>query len=159
MGPHTFLRVHKKAVGSALLMMRWTLVFCLHRDIHPIQRPHLHTIIQLHHHTLPTSQRHPARSVGGCWHAPALVLLRLPLSHTKVAPVPLAFTEMMLNDTSLPLPLLLWISCCLLQLSESLWDLPSDFVAHWAVVEPMLLCAFLHMASLTLTDIRPTNIE
>ena len=116
MGPLTFLRKHKNAVNPALLMVRWTSKFCLHRAIHPMQRPHFLIIIQLHHcptacPPLPSVTQH--RAISGsvaleafCWHAPALVLLRLPLSHTEVTPVPLAFTERVRNNTSLPLPLL-----------------------------------------------------
>ena len=42
---------------------------------------------------------------------------------------------------------------------KNLWNLSSDHVPFWAVVEPVLFCAFLLLASLTLTDIRPVNIE
>ena len=43
-------------------------------------------------------------------------------------------------------------------LSESLWDLPSDFVPFWAVVKPGHFCSFLLLAGLTLTFVRPTDL-
>ena len=74
-------------------------------------------MIQLHHRPTTCSPFPSGTQQGAvsgnvaletlCWHAPALVLLRLPLSHTEVAPVPLALTERMHNNTSLPLPFIL----------------------------------------------------
>ena len=40
-----------------------------------------------------------------CWHTPVPVLIGLPLLHTEITSVPLASTERMRDDTSLPLPL------------------------------------------------------
>ena len=87
------------------------------------------------------------------WRAPAFVLLGLPLCHSEVASKPLAFTERVRDDTSLPLPLFLRRSRLLLPLSEGLRNLLPDFVPMWTVVKPVLLSAFLHL------DIRPANIE
>ena len=44
----------------------------------------------------------------------------------------------MRDHAPVPLPLFLWNVRLLLPLSESLWNLPSDFVPFWAVVEPVL---------------------
>ena len=85
--------------------------------------------------------------------APALMLFRLQLFPTEMIPVPLAFTERMRNNASLPLPLLLRSSRFVLPLSESLWDLTSDLVPFWAMVEPELFCAFLFVTCLALTFI------
>ena len=71
--------------------------------------------------------------------------------HAEVAPVPLAFIERMRNNSSLPR--------FLLPLSKSPWNLPSDFVPFWAMVEPVLFCAFLLVTSLAFTSVRPTNVE
>ena len=128
-----------------------------------MQRPHLLIIIQLNHRPtvcspLPSGTQQGAVS-GNVALAPVLVLLRLSLFHAEVVPVPLAFTGRMRYNTSLPLPLLLRGSCFLLQLSEGLWNLPSDLVPLWAMVEPVFFCAFLRVANLTLTDVGPINIE
>ena len=87
------------------------------------------------------------------------VLLGLPLCHSEVASIPLAFTERVRDDTSLPLPLFLRRSRLLLPLSEGLRNLQPDFVIFWTVEEPVLFCAFLFVTSLTCTYIRPANIE
>ena len=59
----------------------------------------------------------------------------------------MAFTERVRDDTSLQLPLFLRSS-------------RFHFLkASGTVVKPVLFSAFLHVASLTLTDIRPANIE
>ena len=76
-----------------------------------------------------------------------------------MAPVSLIFTERVRDFSSLPLPLFLRCSRLLLQLSEGHRNIPPDFVTPRTVVKPMLFCAFLHLASLTLTYIRPANIE
>ena len=47
----------------------------------------------------------------------------------------------------------------MLQLPENFWNLSSDFFSFWAVVEPVLFCAFLLVKGLTLTGVRPINIE
>ena len=92
------------------------------------------------------------------WHTPASVFLGPPLCHTEVASIPLAFTERVRDYASLSLPFFLR-RCLLLPLSEGLWNLSPYCVPFLTVVKPVLLCAFLHLASLTLTDIRPANIE
>ena len=65
-------------------------------------------------HTLRTFLRYPAEIrqcymalETFCWRSPTFVLLRLPLSHTEVSSVSLAFTEGVRYNASLPLPLLL----------------------------------------------------
>ena len=93
------------------------LIFCLHRTKHPMQWPHLFIVIQLYYcpttgstHASVYQQGAPSGDMvleALCWQTPALVLLRLPLSHTEIASVPLTSTERMFNNTSLPLPLLL----------------------------------------------------
>ena len=79
--------------------------------------------------------------------------------HAEVAPVPLAFTERMRNKSPLSLPLSLGSFRFLLPLSESPWNLPSDFVPFWAMMKPVLFCAFLIETSLTFTVDRPANVE
>ena len=96
---------------------------------------------------------------GFCWHTQALVLLRLLLSHTEVSRI-FALAEWMRYNISLGHFHYFFKRCrLLLPFSENLWNLSSDFVTFWAVAEPVLFCAFLFLASLTLTDIRPINIE
>ena len=96
---------------------------------------------------------------ASCWHTPAFVLLELALLHTEIPSVPLAFTDKMRDNTSLPLPLFLRSPLFLLQLSESLWDLLLIPLPFWTVVEPVLFSMFFRLPSLTLTGIRPANIE
>ena len=47
----------------------------------------------------------------------------------------------------------------LLPPSEGFRNIPPYCAPFRTVVKPVLLCAFLHLASLTLTDIRPANIK
>ena len=87
----------------------------LHRAVHPMRRHHLFIKVQLYHcpNTFSPLRSLPQqRAIGGnvalgtfCCHAPVLVLLRLPLFHTEMAPVPMAFTEWMRYDASLPFQL------------------------------------------------------
>ena len=63
------------------------------------------------------------------WHTPASVLLELPLCHTEVASVPLAFTERVRDYASLPLPFFLRPSRLLLPLSEGLPEYPASLRA------------------------------
>ena len=92
-------------------------------------------------------------------HTPALVHFRFPNLHSEVSSVPLAFADRVRDRASLPLPLFLRRSRLLLPLSEGLRNFPPDFVAFWTVVQPVPFCAFLQLACLTLTNIRPANIE
>ena len=87
------------------------------------------------------------------------MLFSLPLCHTEVASIPLTFTERVRDYTSLPLPLFLRRSRLLFPFSEGLRNIPPSFVPFWTVVKPVLFCAFLHLAGLTLTYIRPANME
>ena len=93
------------------------------------------------------------------WHTPASVLLGLPQSCTKVTSVPLAFNERVRDYASLPLPFFLRRSRLLLPLSEGFRNIPPHRVRFRTVVKPVLFCAFLHLTSLTLTDVRPSNVE
>ena len=92
-------------------------------------------------------------------HTPASVLLRLTLLDAGVTSVPLAFTERVRDFSSLPFPFFLRRFRVLLPLSQAFRNIPPHCVPFRTVVKPVLLCAFLHLASLTLTDIRPANIE
>ena len=93
------------------------------------------------------------------WHTPASVLLGLPLLHAEVTPVPLAFTERVSDCTSLPFPFFLRRFRLLLPLPEGFRNIPPYREPFRTVVKPILLCAFLHLTRLTLTDIRLANIE
>ena len=62
------------------------------------------------------------------WHTPGSVLLGLPLCHTEVASVPLAFTESVQDYASLRFPLFLRRSRLLLPLSEGLRNIPPNCV-------------------------------
>ena len=86
------------------------LTFCLHQAVHPVQGPHLFTVIQppaLHLPALPIQEPSvaswPLKPSAGI----AFVLLGVPLGYTEMSSVPLAFTERLRDDTSLPLPLFL----------------------------------------------------
>ena len=57
------------------------------------------------------------------------------------------------------LPLFLKVFVFLLPLSEGLRDLPSDFVPFWAMLEPVLFCAFRLVTRVAFTLMRPTNVE
>ena len=91
---------------------------------------------------------------GFYWHTPDSVLLGLPLCHTEVTSIPLAFTERVRDYASSPLPLFLRRSRLLLPRSEGLWKISPSCLPFQTVAKLVLLCAFLH-----LTDIRPANIE
>ena len=124
-------------------------------------RPQFSITIQLHHWPTtcsPLSSCTQKRAVS-CnmalepfsWHVLTHVLLRLPLSHTEVTPVPLTFTERMHNNTPLPLPILLWNFRFLLPLSEGLLNPPFDLVSFWTMIESV--CAFLYLPPCDRLDI------
>ena len=116
--------------------------------------PSLHhsPAVPLPNHNLPLASLSQQGAVSGHtspeafdWYAPAFVLLGLPLRHTEMASAPLAFTgrvrERYLFATS--------------TLSSS--RLISCHSEQW--VKPVLFCAFLHVASLTLNCVRQANVE
>ena len=93
------------------------------------------------------------------WYTPASVLFGLPLCHAEVACIPLAFTEKARGYASLPLPFFLRRSRLLLTLSEKTPEFPASLRA---IPDSGKACASLCLppsASLTLTDIRPANVE
>ena len=94
-----------------------------------------------------------------CWHAPSFLLLRLPFFHAEVTSVPLAFTQRMRHTASLPFPLVLRHLRLLLPFPDGLWDLLPHCVPFRTVVKPVLFCAFLQLAGLSFTNIRPSNVE
>ena len=109
------------------------LKFCLQQAIHPMQRPHFLIIIQLHHRPTACSLVPSVSQQGAIsghmapetfdLRTPALVLFGLPNLHREISSVPLAFTERVHNNTSLPLPFFLRRSRILLPLSEGLRNL------------------------------------
>ena len=88
-------------------------------------------------------------------HTPASVLLRLPHLHSEVTSIPLAFTERVRDFSSLPLPFFLRRFRLLLPFPEGFRNTSPHCVPFRTVVKPVLPCAFLHLASFTLTVIRP----
>ena len=73
--------------------------------------------------------------------------------------IPLASTERVRDDSTLPLPLFLRRFRLMLPPPEAFRNIPSYCVPFRTVVKPVLLCVFFHLASLTLTHIRPDYIE
>ena len=92
-----------------------------------------------------------------CWHAPALVLLGLPLFLRKW---PLFHWLSLRGCATIPLchfHSFFEVLAFLLPLSEGLSNLPSDLVPFGTVVKPALFCAFLLVTGLTFTLIRPMS--
>ena len=91
-------------------------------------------------------------------HTAASVLRRLLLLHSEVTSITSAFAERV-RDYTLFAPFFLRRFRLLLPLPEAFRNISPHCVPFRTVVTPLLFCAFLHLPSLTLTDIRPSNIE
>ena len=146
-----------KAVNSALLNVRCNSKFCLHRAVQPMQRPQFFVIVRLHHWPATCSQVSSGtqkRAVSGnvaletfCWHAPVFLQ---PCSHG------FHWVDALQHLFVISIPFF-WGSRLLISLSENLWDLPSDLVPFWALVEPVLFCAFHQVTGLALSSDQPKS--